>query len=179
MWACRTLEYSRWRKSTVVWNFFWHCADEQPALNSPLFSPLFIRSHFLFSGHSLSPQTHGVRRPASSEVLSKFAWSWSHLEALWGSYVCYSVQPVVNMCLLTASISPVSRSLPKIRGRGAVMCFLFNTAATSGYKHLSLGPGIATVLAFCMYLIYLIAKYSLVWKWLRKYAKCISFISFP
>lgn len=56
------------------------------------------------------------------------------------------------------------------------MCFLFNTSATSGYNHLSLGPGIATVLAFCMDLIYLIARYSLVWKLLQKYAKCVTFI---
>lgn len=48
---------------------------------------------------------------------------------------------------LTTSVSPAGKSVPKIRGTGAAMSFLFNTAANAGYECLSFGPWIPTVLA--------------------------------
>lgn len=175
--VCNTLEYSSWWESTVVRNFFCHCERSAlSSLNSP-FSLLFIRSIFVFFLVDV------LAHRGSMWVAQTALRSWADLLGpgdIWklceGNRDCCWVQQAVNVCLLTTSTSSEGKSLSKIRGKGAVMCFLFNISANSGYKHPSFGPWIATILVFCIYLIHLITRYNLAWKLLQKYAKCASVI---
>lgn len=63
--------------------------------------------------------------------------SWGHLEALWRELGLLFIAPSWT-CTRWPYLSPVGKCFPKIRDKGIMMCFHFNTSANSDYRYLIL-----------------------------------------